>query len=720
MRARRTMVLGLLAQLSFIGCGGDGEATDATAIAISVRSDLGPTLRSVELMLLAPGADPEQADADRRRSVDVSEDDLPLTLVATRGERDRIQVVVRGLGVQNALLAQYRATVSFAAGETLGLPVFLASACLGRPCVGTEAQTCYSMPSDSVDMGACGELPDFESDDLEAIASAGDEHDWSEPDSNTCDPAELGDDECSVFPQCGCDAGQACRMDPAGGGFSCSEVGDLGVNETCDSDRDCGAGLACNYGLCLPYCAGNPECGAGGICLSVVDGAGQRTDTNVCFTGCDTEAEEDACAGETRCLRLLDGSFCLAPLDPCPFYNDGECDEPSGTGLCAEGTDAPDCDGGPACPSTNNGVCDEPEGTGMCPDGSDPGDCCAPPEGLEGPCDPLSQCGCGDDEMCRVMAETSADGPKGTAVCVAAGSGVAGEGCSAAGDCGPGLACIGTICKPYCLEDSDCMDADGDVGICDQVVFGDEPVPGFKSCIVQCDFDSNSGCPEGSVCADFPADECHVPLEPCPDFLIGNGTCDEDVAGGTRLCAPGTDAMDCQGACAISRPPGGVCDLVAQCGCDGGGACTITTDDLVPACRPVTGTVATNGLCASMEDCIAGHACIAGLCKSYCELDAECPGPMGGVCVGINDAQGMPVDGVSVCNVTCDPTQPTDVCPTGTLCPNDAGNRCIRPLDPCPYTNDDECDEPEGTRFCVEGTDVADCARQTNPQPEPG
>jgi hypothetical protein len=27
----------------------------------------------------------------------------------------------------------------------------------------------------------------------------------------------------------------------------------------------------------------------------------------------------------------------------------------------------------------------------------------------------------------------------------------------------------------------------------------------------------------------------------------------------------------------------------------------------------------------------------------------------------------------------------------------------------CPYTNDDECDEPEGTGYCLEGTDAADC-----------
>lgn len=59
------------------------------------------------------------------------------------------------------------------------------------------------------------------------------------------------------------------------------------------------------------------------------------------------------------------------PPAPCPHTNDRRCDEPEGTGLCAEGTDANDC----TCAFEDDGECDEPEGTGLCAEGTDPYDC---------------------------------------------------------------------------------------------------------------------------------------------------------------------------------------------------------------------------------------------------------------------------------------------------------------------------------------------------------
>lgn len=61
----------------------------------------------------------------------------------------------------------------------------------------------------------------------------------------------------------------------------------------------------------------------------------------------------------------------------CQFANDGECDEPEGTGLCAEGTDANDCAGfvPSGCQFANDGECDEAEGTGLCAQGTDGADC---------------------------------------------------------------------------------------------------------------------------------------------------------------------------------------------------------------------------------------------------------------------------------------------------------------------------------------------------------
>jgi len=87
--------------------------------------------------------------------------------------------------------------------------------------------------------------------------------------------------------------------------------------------------------------------------------------------------------------------------NPCPYTNDGDCDEPNGLGLCDWGTDVADCSnpnsnfgmgsgyagggttgGGTGlmnpCPYTNDGDCDEPNGLGYCDWGTDVADCSNP------------------------------------------------------------------------------------------------------------------------------------------------------------------------------------------------------------------------------------------------------------------------------------------------------------------------------------------------------
>lgn len=82
---------------------------------------------------------------------------------------------------------------------------------------------------------------------------------------------------------------------------------------------------------------------------------------------------------------------CLNPTPSCPTTGDGVCDEPEGTGKCAEGTDAPDCDEPPPppCATISNGVCDEPEGTNTCPEGSDQADCSVAPSSCETYCNTI-------------------------------------------------------------------------------------------------------------------------------------------------------------------------------------------------------------------------------------------------------------------------------------------------------------------------------------------
>lgn len=99
------------------------------------------------------------------------------------------------------------------------------------------------------------------------------------------------------------------------------------------------------------------------------------------------------------------GGAASTQMNPCPYTNDGDCDEPNGLGYCAWGTDTADCSnpnsnfgggsgyagggggysgGGGAgnlmnpCPYTNDGDCDEPNGLGYCAWGTDTADCSNP------------------------------------------------------------------------------------------------------------------------------------------------------------------------------------------------------------------------------------------------------------------------------------------------------------------------------------------------------
>jgi hypothetical protein len=90
------------------------------------------------------------------------------------------------------------------------------------------------------------------------------------------------------------------------------------------------------------------------------------TDTADCTCRWHDDGECDESSGSGLCADGTDTADCT-----CRWSNDDQCDEPSGTGLCAEGTDLDDC----SCRWTNDDQCDESGGTGLCPDFSDVDDC---------------------------------------------------------------------------------------------------------------------------------------------------------------------------------------------------------------------------------------------------------------------------------------------------------------------------------------------------------
>ena len=95
-------------------------------------------------------------------------------------------------------------------------------------------------------------------------------------------------------------------------GPSC-EAGEEGCS--CRDDFTCGDGLACELNTCVACEAGTFAC--------------------PCIPGDD---EPGTCEAGLFCVAGL-----CATAPPCPWRNNGQCDEPRGTGLCLEGMDPEDC-----------------------------------------------------------------------------------------------------------------------------------------------------------------------------------------------------------------------------------------------------------------------------------------------------------------------------------------------------------------------------------------
>jgi hypothetical protein len=212
------------------------------------------------------------------------------------------------------------------------------------------------------------------------------------------------------------------------------------------------------------------------------------------------------------------GTYCVAPLDPCPSVEDGVCDDPTGNGSCAAGTDNRDCQ----C------VARLPDST----------------------CDPVSQCGCTSGSTCFAsLVEGSL--VKWHAECAQAGTAGVGGTCSSQSACGPGLFCDGltNTCAKYCGSDTDCGS-----GACNFIT--DQSGAVFGHCRDACKAGDDSSCPKGNVCAAVDAKRtlftggglfkksgnfCWAPAS--GKLCVTDGVCDDPT--GTKLCTAGADDKDC-------------------------------------------------------------------------------------------------------------------------------------------------------------------------------
>jgi hypothetical protein len=186
-----------------------------------------------------------------------------------------------------------------------------------------------------------------------ATDSRCDEPDWgtrlcaagSDAADCACTPKIAGA-TCDLIAQCGCRQGTHCALlavrdtQPSVG---CTpDMQPLrSPGSACNAEAECPAGYSCWRGLCEKYCTQDGDC-AGGKCIALRN-PNEVAGVRVCSVTCDFD-KDSGCDSSTRCARAPTGeAYCLVPRNPCPFVNDGVCDEPKGTRICAAGTDEADC-----------------------------------------------------------------------------------------------------------------------------------------------------------------------------------------------------------------------------------------------------------------------------------------------------------------------------------------------------------------------------------------
>jgi hypothetical protein len=120
----------------------------------------------------------------------------------------------------------------------------------------------------------------------------------------------------------------------------------MAVMLSCDDDDESSSQVACIYDYSVystsEYGINFDEYSDECVTLESADACDDYTeDSNTCAAGFCSEYSYTN-------VRVVEGT-CETVFPPeegdqsCQWTNDGECDEPEGTGLCAEGTDTDDC-----------------------------------------------------------------------------------------------------------------------------------------------------------------------------------------------------------------------------------------------------------------------------------------------------------------------------------------------------------------------------------------
>lgn len=284
-------------------------------------------------------------------------------------------------------------------------------------------------------------------------------------DGSTCGiPVSEGPPLCDPVAQCGCGENQACAFTPDRiRMFSCVLPGEVEEGQPCVHDDACKKGSVCANGLCAATCRFDTDCGED-KCVTVSVNGETVENLRVCVAECNP-LDAGACGTGATCanapgtatftcvrqgnLGAVDDA-CSATSDCAPGLGcalDGVCRAwcsldvggvVDGVLDVLEGEPPTDLAGG--CSDHRECLAFNVKGgLGLC------GASCPVPDVEGSECSLIpSTCGCNvDGETCQVDVS-------GKTQCVVPGNHTAMQWCTKNANCGPGLSCVGSLCRPVC------------------------------------------------------------------------------------------------------------------------------------------------------------------------------------------------------------------------------------------------------------------------------
>jgi hypothetical protein len=162
---------------------------------------------------------------------------------------------------------------------------------------------------------------------------------------------ELPGAQCNLTYNLGCETqpGTSCALDGVSKTAVCSSKAGSGQDrDLCRSNTDCAAGFGCLSHRCTAFCDRKSALTFCDDPAAVCEPWDKESSLGMCLRPCNSDPE---CGAQGKCsdIGLEDGNkICThVPYSMCPanLVGDSVCDEPTGSGLCAAGTDTADCMG---------------------------------------------------------------------------------------------------------------------------------------------------------------------------------------------------------------------------------------------------------------------------------------------------------------------------------------------------------------------------------------